>query len=246
MSPNLNVSHLTPKRIVVVAASPATDPATGWPAGAWASEITHPWHVFTEAGYSVTLASPRGGRVELDAYSDPRHESGYSAEDIVSLGFLSSPRHAALLAETLPLSRIAASELDALVIAGGQAPMFTFRDDVTLRSLVAACFESGKVVAALCHGVSALLDVTLRDGSALVAGRTITGFSNGEEDAVDAMMGRRVMPFRIEDEARERGARWACAAPWRPFAVRDGRLVTGQQQHSGAATARLVVECLGA
>lgn len=246
MSANPNISRRNPRRVLMVVASPATSTTSGWLVGFWASELTHPWHEFTEAGYQLEIASPKGGRVEVDAYSDPRHESGYSAHDILSLGFLTSPAHAALLASTMPLAECRADAYDAVVVAGGQAPMFTFRQDAVLQRLLADAFEKEKVIAALCHGVAALLDVKLSDGKALIAGRTVTGFSNGEEDAVDAMMGMKVMPFRIEDEARDRGALFASAPPWRPFAVRDGRVVTGQQQYSGASTARLVIEALGA
>lgn len=233
-----------PKRVLMIVASPSTSPVMG-PVGFWASELTHPWYEFVEAGYQVDLASPAGGKVELDAFSDPRHDSGYSASDIVSLGFLHTPKLASMLDTTRKLSDVRAEDYDAVVVAGGQSPMFTFRQDETLRKLLARFFESEKVTAALCHGVCALLDVKLADGSWLLAGKTVTGFSNVEEDFVDTMIGTKVMPFRIEDVARERGANFVGMGLWREHAVRDGRLVTGQQQYSGRATARLVIEALG-
>ena len=87
-----------PKKILMVAANPATSPTTGWPVGFWWSEVVHPWWAFTEAGYEVTIASPGGGDLQGDGYSDPEDASGYSAHDILSLGFKKSPAHAALLA----------------------------------------------------------------------------------------------------------------------------------------------------
>jgi len=245
VSENRNLGQKRPRRVLMVAANPATASNTGWPVGFWASELTHPWLEFTEAGYQVTVCSPRGGDLALDAMSDPRHESGYSAHDIVSLGFLTSPGHAKLLTSTARLSDCRTGDFDAIVVCGGQAPMFSFREDPSLQSALAEFYESGKVVAALCHGVSALVDVKLSDGSWLIAGRTVTGFSNAEEDAVDALVGMKVMPWRIEDAARERGANFVSAGAWRGFAVRDGRLVTGQQQYSGRKTAELVMEVLG-
>lgn len=234
-----------PRRVLMVVASPAVSTTLGGPVGFWASELTHPWLEFSEAGYQVELASPRGGRVEPDAYSDPRHESGYSADDFVSLGFLTSPKLSRLLETTRPLGECQAKDYDALVVAGGQAPMFTFREDPALHRLMRGFYESGKVLAALCHGTTALLDLRLSDGSLLIQGRTMTGFANVEEDAVDQAFGRKVMPYRIQDEARARGANFVTSGLFRPFAVRDGQLITGQQQHSGRATAQLVIQALG-
>jgi putative intracellular protease/amidase len=245
MSKPANIVRSRPRRILMVLANPAVASTTGWPVGFWASELTHPWLKFTEVGYEVELASPRGGRVEPDAFSDPRHESGYSAHDLVSMGFLHTPALTARLEATRRLEQSDADRYDAIVVAGGQSPMFTFPAEPVLHRTLAAFYEREKVTAALCHGVAALLDARLSDGSLLIAGKTITGFSNVEEDAVDALTGTKVMPFRIEDVARERGANFVSAGLWREFAVRDGRLVTGQQQYSGRACARLVIEALG-
>jgi putative intracellular protease/amidase len=233
------------KRVLMVVASPAVSTTLGGPVGFWASELVHPYAEFTEAGYAVELASPKGGKVEPDGLSDPRDASGYSAHDILSLGFFTSPRHAALLETTKKLSEVRAQDYDAVVVAGGQAPMFTFREDLTLQKLLRDFYEAGKVTAALCHGTAALLDVKLSDGRFLIAGRTMTGFANVEEDAADTMVGRKVMPYRIEDEARRRGANFVQVGAWRPFAIQDGHLVTGQQQNSGRETARLVIALLG-
>jgi putative intracellular protease/amidase len=110
---------------------------------------------------------------------------------------------------------------------------------------VSGFFQAGKVTAAVCHGTAALLDVKLDDGSFLIAGKQMTGFANSEEDVVDGMFGTRVMPYRTEDEARNRGAVFSAAPAFRAFAVRDGNLVTGQQQYSGRAAAMLVIEAPG-
>ena len=236
---------MKPKHVLMVVASPAVSTTLGGPVGFWASEMTHPFWEFTEAGYSIDLASPQGGAVVVDALSDPRDASGYSAHDLLSLGFLTSPRTAPLLDQTRPLGEADPSRYDALLVCGGQAPMFTFRQDTTLQRLVRGFFEAGKPTAALCHGVAALIDVELSDGSKLIAGRTMTGFANVEEDQADRIVGQRVMPWRIEDAARERGANYIQGGAWKPFATRDGLLITGQQQYSGALTARLVIEALG-
>lgn len=244
MSANINTLPRN-KTILMVVASPSTHPSLGYPVGFWASELTHAWYEYREVGYEVHIASPRGGKVEVDPFSDPRHESGYSADDILSRGWLETPALAALLEDTRKLAEVDLADYDAIYVAGGQGPMFGFRDEPVLLGLIRDFYEAGKVTAVVCHGVCALLDVKLSDGSMLIAGKQITGFSNSEEDIVDSVMNAKVMPFRIEDEARARGANFVTAAPFRPFAVRDGHLITGQQQSSGRAAAALVIAALG-
>src|SRR3954469_18080507 len=113
-------------RVAIVIANPATSTTTGWPVGFWWSELAHPYHAFTEAGYAVELFSPDGGRCEGDAMSDPRDPSGYSASDLISRGFIATPELVAQLQATRPVSEIDVAAFDAIVVAGGQAPMFTF------------------------------------------------------------------------------------------------------------------------
>lgn len=245
MSANLDVTSTRPKRVLMVLANPAISTTLGWPVGFWGSEMTHAWYEFTEVGYEVTLASPEGGRVALDALSDPRDPSGYSAHDVITMGFLHTPGLAALLEDTRPLAACQPADYDAIVVAGGQSPMFTFPQATRLHELLRAFFEAEKPTAALCHGTCALLYVRLSDGTPLLRGRTLTGFANAEEDYADALVKAKIMPFRIEDEARALGANFVTAGLFKAFAVRDGRLITGQQQFSGRATARLVIQALG-
>jgi putative intracellular protease/amidase len=245
MPATIDRTATAPKRILMVVANPTTSTTTGRPVGFWASELFHPLYEFTEAGYEVTVASPRGGPVEIDALSDPRDDSGYSSFDVLSLGYLSADEHTARLRDTPRLADLDLEGFEALVVCGGQAPMFSFRDDPDLKAAIARFYEAEKPTAALCHGVSALVDVQLADGSYLVGGRTVTGFANVEEDAADATAGVKVMPWHIEDALRERGANYVEGGLWKAFAVRDGRLITGQQQYSGRKVAELVIEALG-
>ncbi len=232
------------KKILLVVASPAVSTTTGWPVGFWASELIHPYDAFVRQGYAVTIASPAGGKAELDAYSDPRDSSGYSREDSLSLQYLARPEFVALLDRTAKVSELRAEDFDAIVVAGGQSPMFTFRDAVDLQVLFMSFWLSGKVSAALCHGTSLLLYLRNPDASPFVKGRQITGFANSEEDYADQAVGQKLMPFRIEDEARQLGAVFTTQPAFQPYAVRDGNLITGQQQHSGGEVARLVIEAL--
>ena len=124
--------------------------------------------------------------------------------------------------------------------------MITFRGNEDLQRLVAGFYESGKVAALVCHATCLLLETRLSDGELLVKGRTWTGFADAEEQYADDVVGTRIQPFWIEDEARRLdGTNFVVEQRFRPFAVRDGLLVTGQQQFSGAAAARLVIEALG-
>jgi putative intracellular protease/amidase len=231
--------------VLMVVANPSVSTTTGWPVGFWAAELFHPLHEFTKARYEVTVASPEGGKVELDAMSDPRDPSRWSADDVISLGSLHTPEIVARLERTPALRDLDLDAFDALVVCGGQGPMFQFRDHDDLKSAIARFFEAEKPTAALCHGVSALIDATLSDGSYLVEGRTVTGFANVEEDFSDAAVGMTVMPYRVEDELRGRGANFVQAGLLKAFAVRDQNLITGQQQYSGAKVAALVIEALG-
>lgn len=247
MSANANVTNPDRrKKVLLIAANPATSPTTGWPIGFWWAELVHPFWVFTEAGYEVEIRSPKGGALGADGYSDPEDASGYSAHDILSLGFKKSKAHAALLESTKPIDGARAADYDALFVTGGQSPMVTFRGDAKLQKLVADFYEAGKIVALVCHGTCLLLETRLSDGKLLVDGKTWTGFANSEEQFADSFVGKRIQPFWIEDEARKiPGTNFVVDQPFREFAVRDGRLVTGQQQNSGTAAARLVVEALG-
>ncbi|MDX2000461.1 MAG: type 1 glutamine amidotransferase domain-containing protein [Thermoanaerobaculia bacterium] len=247
MSANPNVTRPERrKRILLIAANPAVSPTTGWPVGFWWAELTHPFWAFAEAGYEVEIRSPDGGALVADSYSDPEDPSGYSASDFLSLGFKKSPQHAARLADTPAIAGVDPNAYDAIFVTGGQSPMVTFRGHSELQKLVAAFYEAGKITALVCHGTCLLLETRLATGELLVTGKTWTGFANREEQFADSFVGKRIQPFWIEEEARAiPDTNFVVDQPFREFAVRDGRLVTGQQQFSGAAAARLVIEALG-
>jgi putative intracellular protease/amidase len=247
MSANIDVVNPNKKkRILFVAANPSISKQTNWPIGFWAAELTHPYFEFTEKGFEVEIVSPDGGKLEVDGFSDPRHESGYSAHDLISLGFLSSPNHSKLLESTKSISQVKIEDYDAMFLAGGQSPMYTFINNSKLHKFVEDFYNAGKVVAIVCHATCVLLKVKTKDGKLLVDGKTWTGFANSEEQFADNFVGMKIQPFWIEDEAKKiPNTNFIVNGMFKPFAVRDGRLITGQQQYSGGIAAKLVVEALG-
>jgi putative intracellular protease/amidase len=233
------------RQVLIVVANPSKSTTLGWPVGFWAAELTHPYYELTERGIQVTIASPDGGKVEMDSLSDPRDPSQWSAEDLVSMGFVHTPALMELLEDTPRLADLDLDAFDAIMVAGGQSPMFTFRANDDLQHAIRHFYEAEKPTAVYCHGTAALVDLKLSDGSYLVDGRTVTGFANAEEEFSDAYVGRRVMPWRVEDVLRERGANYVQGGLFKAFAVRDGRLITGQQQYSGRRVAQMVIEAMG-
>lgn len=232
-------------KILMVASSPAVSKQTGWPIGFWAAELTHPLNVFQEAGYEVELASTEGGKIEMDGYSDPTHESGYSAHDVISLGYMQLDWFNEMLENTKSLKEVNYNDYDAIFLVGGQGPMYTFKGNEDLQKLFANFYESGKPSAAVCHSVTLLLEAKKSDGKLIVDGKTWTGFANAEEEYADKAVGQKIQPYWIEEEARKlSNTTFKVAAPFSSYAIEDGNLITGQQQNSGAAAARLVVQQL--
>jgi putative intracellular protease/amidase len=235
----------TPRKVLIVVANPSTSTTLGWPVGFWGAELTHPYYELTERGIEVTIASPDGGKVELDSLSDPRDPSQWSAEDLITMGFVNTASLMELLDDTPCLADLDLDEFDAIMVAGGQSPMFTYRDNEALKRAVQHFYEAEKPTAIYCHGTAVLADLTLSDGSYLVEGKTLTGFSNAEEEFSDTFVGQKVMPWRVEDVLTERGANYVQGGLFKAFAIRDGRLITGQQQYSGRKVAQMVIETLG-
>lgn len=232
-------------KILMVASSPEVSSQTGWPVGFWAAELTHPLRVFQEAGYEVELVSTGGGKLEMDAYSNPLDASGYSANDVVSLGYMQQKAFNEMLENTKKITEVDAANYDAIFLVGGQGPMYTFRGNQDLEKLFAAFYEAGKPSAAVCHSTTLLLEAKKSNGELLVTNKTWTGFADAEEEFADKAVGMKIQPYRIETEAKKiTGTTFKVAAPFSSYAVADGNLITGQQQNSGAAAAELVVKQL--
>lgn len=232
----------TKGKVLLIASNPAVSKQTGWPIGVWAAEVIHPYWELSFAGYTVDIASPDGGEVKIDSFSDPEDSSKYAAWDYVSLGFLKDPTKAALLKNTIKLSNINPNDYKAIMVCGGQGPMYTFIDNTELQKFFVDFYQTGKPTAAICHGTCILLKTKLPNGKYLVEGKKWTGFANSEENYADAYVGKQIQPFRIEDLARKMpNSKFSVAPMFESYAVQDGNLITGQQQNSGAEAAKLII-----
>ncbi|MEM7798319.1 MAG: type 1 glutamine amidotransferase domain-containing protein [Chloroflexota bacterium] len=215
------------------------------PVGFFAEEFTRPFFEFIQAGYAVDLASPKGGNVEFDGFSDPENPQTIYPNDLISIGFSHHKEFSTMMENTLSIDEVNISDYDAVCVAGGGGPLITFTDDEKLHQFVADFYEQGKVVGMLCHGTSLLLWSRLSDGTLLADGKTWTGYSDAEEEMNNAAAGFELNEYTIETEARKNpNTNFEAAGPLEPFAIRDGRLITGQQQHSSALFSELVIEAL--
>lgn len=234
-----------PRRVAIIASNSSVSRQTGWPIGFWWAELTHPYCEFVEHGYEVDICSPDGGKLEADSWSDPRDKGKWMADDLISLGFICSPQHSALIEKSKPISEIRVADYDAILFVGGQGPMYTFYDNERVHKLAADFYKAGKITAVLCHGTCLLLKAKV-DGKLLVTGKTWTGFANSEEKFADEFVGQRMQPFWIEEEAKKLpDTNFMVSGRFKSHAVREGNLITGQQQYSATAVARLVIEALG-
>jgi putative intracellular protease/amidase len=232
-------------KILMVVGSPTISQQTKWPIGFWAAELTHPMHIFEQAGYTVEITSTAGGKIEMDAYSNPTDKSGYSAHDVISLGYLQKKEFQAKLANTLKFTEVKSSDYAAIFLVGGQSPMYTFKGNTDLQKTFATFYESGKPAAAVCHSTTLLLEAKKSNGDLLVKGKTWTGFADAEEKYADDFVKMKIQPYWIETEARKlSGTTFKVQPVFTPYAILDGNLVTGQQQNSGALAAEFVVELL--
>lgn len=232
-------------KILMVASSPSVSKQTSWPIGFWAAELTHPLRVFQEAGYDVELVSTEGGKLVMDGYSNPTDASGYSANDVISLGYMQQKSFNDMLANTKKLTEVDAKNYDAIFLVGGQGPMYTFKGNKDLEKLFVAFYEAGKPSSAVCHSTTLLLEAKKSNGELLVKGKSWTGFADAEEEFADKAVGMKIQPYRIETEAKKiAGTTFKVATPFSSYAIQDGNLITGQQQNSGAAAAELVVKAL--
>src|SRR5687767_10225657 len=216
------------KKGLLVLTSPDRLGDTGTPTGFWLEELAAPYYALLEAGFAVDLASPKGGKPPVDPKSE-------KAEEAVVKRFLADKDAMQKLETTATLLSITHA-YDAYFVVGGHGVMFDLGLSAEAGAILGRAWDAGKVVAAVCHGPAALVPVKDGDGAPIVKGRRVAGFSNEEEEAVKLT---NVVPYALESKLVELGGLYERGPSWQPFAVRDGRLVTGQNPRSSAAVAKL-------
>ena len=229
--------QLTMTRILMVATSadrmtPGTEPT-----GVWLEELTAPYYAFCDAGAEVTLASIKGGAIPVDQRSvNADGENDASVER-----YLKDDALKAEVASTPVFTSIDPAGYDALFLPGGHGTMFDYPGSDELARLVERFDREGKIVAAVCHGPAGLVSAKKADGTPLVAGRRVAGFTDSEERAVGL---DQAVPFLLETRLKELGGKHEGGPDFAPFALHDGNLVTGQNPASATRTAELVMEAL--
>jgi putative intracellular protease/amidase len=220
------------RKILIVLTSHDDLGGTGKKTGFYVSETAYPWHVFSQAGYQVDLVSPQGGEPPQD---------GADLKDPIQKAFLGDAEMSRKLTDTLRPEEVEARDYAAIFYAGGHGTMWDFPDNAALAAIARDIYEAGGVVAAVCHGPAALVNITLSDGSYLVSGKEVSAFTNEEEAAVGLT---RVVPFLLQTALEERGAKHAGAPNFQPQVSVSGRLVTGQNPASAGPVAEQVVAVL--
>ena len=211
---------------------------TGKKTGFWLEELAAPYYVFKDAGAEIVLCSPKGGQPPLDPVSDVE-----DAQTDDTRRFKKDPAAIEALAHTKRLAEVSGEGFDAVFCPGGHGPLWDLAEDKHSIRLIESMFAAGKPVSAVCHAPAVFLHTKSADGSPLVQGRKVTGFTNTEEDAVQLTS---IVPFLIQDMLEANGGLYQKGADWQSFVVTDGHLITGQNPASSAASARAVLAQLQA
>ncbi|MBO0734593.1 MAG: type 1 glutamine amidotransferase domain-containing protein [Methylocapsa sp.] len=224
-------------KIVMVLTSHDQLGNTGRKTGFWLEEFAAPYFVFRDAGVELTLASPKGGQPPIDPKSDlPENRTEAMAR------FKRDSVAQQALSQTVKLAGVKADDYDSIFYVGGHGPMWDLADNPVSIRLIEAFYNSGKPVAAVCHSPAVFHKVTYK-GEPLLKGKRVTGFTNGEEEAVHLT---HVVPFLVEDELKRMGGLYEKAADWQSLVVVDGRLITGQNPASSTAAAQALLRVLAA
>jgi len=209
---------------------------TGKKTGFWLEEFAAPYYTFKDAGATITLASPRGGQPPLDPKSDTP-----DAQTKDTQRFKTDSAARTALAHTLKLSEVAAADFDAVFYPGGHGPLWDLAEDASSIDLIEFMLAAGKPVALVCHAPGVLRDVKTLDGSPIVQGKAVTGFTNTEEQAAGLT---EIVPFLVEDMLVQNGGHYSKVADWQPYVLKDGLLITGQNPASSEPAAKELLEQL--
>ncbi|MBT9476397.1 type 1 glutamine amidotransferase domain-containing protein [Polaromonas sp.] len=209
---------------------------TGKKTGFWLEEFAAPYYVFKDAGADITLVSPLGGQPPLDPKSDEP-----DSQTDATRRFKADAAAQAALASTGKLADVSGDSFDALFYPGGHGPLWDLAEDAASIKLIESMAAAGKTVSAVCHAPGVLRHVKAADGSPLVNGKKVTGFTNTEEAAVQLTD---IVPFLVEDMLVKNGGHYSKGADWAPYVVVDGKLITGQNPASSEPAAHAVLRQL--
>ncbi|GAB4029184.1 type 1 glutamine amidotransferase domain-containing protein [Spirosoma jeollabukense] len=194
------------------------------------TEVAHPYETFKKQGYDIDIFSVKGGEAPIDMVE---------VDDPMNVAFLTD-EGAEKMKHTQPIEKVSVDDYDAVFVPGGLAPVVDMPENPTVQRILSSMYDQGKVVSAVCHGPVSLINVTLSDGSYLVDGKQVTGFSIAEEENY----AKEDVPFELEDALKKRGGIYSRVDPWQPYSIRDGRLITGQNPASATGVAEKVIAIL--
>lgn len=224
------------KKILIVLTSHKDLGDTGEKTGFWIEEFAAPYYFLKDKGFEITLASPQGGQPPIDPKSDAP-----DAQTPATERFKNDEETKTILANTLKLENINHNDFDAVFYPGGHGPLWDLAENKHSIALIEGFYNNGKPVAAVCHAPAVFKHTKNTDGTPLVSGKKVTGFTNEEEEGVQLTD---VVPFLVEDMLKKKGAIYSKKEAWASYAVEDGLLITGQNPASSEAVAELLVNKL--
>ena len=223
-------------KILMVLTSHAQLGNTGKKTGFWLEEFASPYYIFKDANADITIASPNGGQPPLDPKSDePEFQTAATQR------FKGDVSAQTALANTLKLSDILPDNYDGVFYPGGHGPLWDLAEDAISIAMIESMYARGKIVAAVCHVPAVFHNAKAPNGAPLVKGKSVTGFSNSEEDAVGLS---EIVPFLVEDDLKAKGANYSKADDWQPHVITDGNLITGQNPASSESVAKRLLEII--
>ena len=227
-----NKSNKMNKKILFVVTSHDKKGNTNESTGYYLGEVSHPWEVLHHAGYEIDFVSPQGGKAPVD---------GFNLNDSVNSKFWNDSIYRYKVEHTLKPSEVKPDEYAAIFYAGGHGAMWDFADNIELAAIAANIYEKDGIVAAVCHGPAALVNIKLSNGNYLVNGKKINAFTNEEETAVGL---EKVVPFLLETKLIERGAKFEKSGLWQPHITSDHRVITGQNPQSAKGVGEAILSAL--
>jgi putative intracellular protease/amidase len=231
-NPSNTKTQTMKKKILFVVTSHDTKGSTGEKTGYYLGEVSHPWEVITEAGHEIDFVSPKGGNPPVD---------GFDLNDPVNKKFWEDAIYHKKITNSMHPSEVKAADYAAIFYAGGHGAMWDLSTNNALNKIAATIYEKDGIVAAVCHGPAGILNIQLSDGSYLVKGKKVNGFSNEEEEQVKLTT---VVPFLLEDQLKKRGGIYEKSAPWQVHVTEDKRLITGQNPQSAKGVGEAIVKAL--